>query len=135
MTGETSEAEDTSERAKSLFGWQYKTVSRICDCIPAFDIVKFARELFQEGLISDACHQAAIAVNATPPSNKIAILVSAFLVTREFGATSMYSYWQNITANFTGFIYQDEVLQHARWLATSFFSLLPANWALTCPKR
>ena len=39
-------------------------------------MVLFAGELFQSGLISDAGHEAAIAVNASPPANKVAHLVS-----------------------------------------------------------
>ena len=64
--------------------------SRICDCISAPDIVKFAGELFQDGLISDGGHQAAIAVNATPPANKIALLVSEAMNTVSDSSDDFY---------------------------------------------
>ena len=47
----------------------------ICDCISVPDVVKFAGELLQCNLISNAGHQAAIA-GASPPANKVAQLVS-----------------------------------------------------------
>ena len=40
------------------------------------DVVEFSSELLQNDLISFAGHQAAIAVNASPPANKVAHLVS-----------------------------------------------------------
>ena len=59
---------------------EFKTVRGkfvdICDCISEPDVVKFAGELLQSDLISDAGHQAAIAINASPPANKVAHLVS-----------------------------------------------------------
>ena len=59
---------------------EFKTVRgkfvAICDCISEPDVVKFAGELLQSNLISDAGHQAAIAINASPPANKVAHLVS-----------------------------------------------------------
>ena len=45
-------------------------------CVSEPDVVKFAGELLQSNLISNAGHQAAIAVNASPPANKVARLVS-----------------------------------------------------------
>ena len=48
----------------------------ICDCISVPDVVKFAGELLQSNLITNVGHQAAIAVNASPPANKVAHLVS-----------------------------------------------------------
>ena len=49
----------------------------ICSSISAPDVVKFAGELLQSNLISDAGHQAAIAVTGlSPTNNKIAHLVS-----------------------------------------------------------
>ena len=39
-------------------------------------MVKYAGELLQSNLISDAGHQAAIAVTGLPPANKVAHLVS-----------------------------------------------------------
>ena len=49
----------------------------ICSCVSEPDIVKFASQLSQGGLISDAGYQAAITnVSGTPPTNKIAHLVS-----------------------------------------------------------
>ena len=59
---------------------EFKTVRgnfvAICRCIVEPDVVLFAGELLQSDLISDASHQAAIAVNALPPANKVAHLVS-----------------------------------------------------------
>ena len=59
---------------------EFKTVRGkfvdICHCISEPDIVEFAGELLQSDLISDAGHQAAIAINALPPANKVAHLVS-----------------------------------------------------------
>ena len=48
----------------------------ICHCISEPDVVEFAGQLLQSNLISDAGHQAAIAINASPPANKVAHLVS-----------------------------------------------------------
>ena len=48
----------------------------ICGSISAPDVVNFAGELLQNNLISDAGHQAAIAVTGLSPTNKIAHLVS-----------------------------------------------------------
>ena len=48
----------------------------ICGSISAPDVVKYAGELLQSNLISDAGHQAAIAVTGLSPTNKIAHLVS-----------------------------------------------------------
>ena len=48
----------------------------ICGSISAPDVVNFAGELLQSNLISDAGHQAAIAVTGLSPTNKIAHLVS-----------------------------------------------------------
>ena len=48
----------------------------ICGSISVPDVVKFAGELLQSNLISDAGHQAAIAVTGLSPTNKIAHLVS-----------------------------------------------------------
>ena len=48
----------------------------ICRCVAEPDMVEFAGELLQSNLISNAGHQAAIAVNASPPANKVAHLVS-----------------------------------------------------------
>ena len=48
----------------------------ICGSISAPDLVTFAGELLQSNLISDAGHQAAIAVTGLSPTNKIAHLVS-----------------------------------------------------------
>ena len=48
----------------------------ICRCVAEPDVVKFAGELLQSNLISNAGHQAAIAVNMSPPANKVAHLVS-----------------------------------------------------------
>ena len=48
----------------------------ICHCISEPDVVEFAGELLQSNLISDAGHQAAIAINASTPANKVAHLVS-----------------------------------------------------------
>ena len=59
---------------------EFKTVRgkfvAICDCISEPDVVKYAGELLQSNLISDAGHQAAIAVTGLPPANKVAHLVS-----------------------------------------------------------
>ena len=59
---------------------EFKTVrnkfAAICDCISEPDVVKFAGELLQSDLISDAGHQAAIAVTGLSPGNKVAHLVS-----------------------------------------------------------
>ena len=49
--------------------------ARICDCISESDIERFAGELFQYGLISEASHQAAIA-SALPARRKVAQLVA-----------------------------------------------------------
>ena len=50
---------------------EFKTVRgkfvAICDCISEPDVVKYAGELLQSNLISDAGHQAAIAVTGLPP--------------------------------------------------------------------
>ena len=48
----------------------------ICRCVAEPDVVEFAGELLQSNLINNAGHQAAIAVNASPPANKVAHLVS-----------------------------------------------------------
>ena len=48
----------------------------ICGCISVPDVEKFAGELLQGNLISDAGHQTAIAVTGSSPTNKIAHLVS-----------------------------------------------------------
>ena len=48
----------------------------ICRCVAEPDVVEFAGELLQSNLISNAGHQAAIAVNASPSANKVARLVS-----------------------------------------------------------
>ena len=48
----------------------------ICDCISVPDVVKFAGELLQSNLISNVGHQVVIDVNASPPANKVARLVS-----------------------------------------------------------
>ena len=53
----------------------------ICNCISAAEVIEFAGELLRSNLISDAAHQAAIAVTditESPPSttNKVAHLVS-----------------------------------------------------------
>ena len=48
----------------------------ICRCVTEPDVVEFAGELLQCNLISNAGHQAAIAVNTSPPANKVAHLVS-----------------------------------------------------------
>ena len=48
----------------------------ICRCISEPDVVEFAAELLQSNLISDAGHQAAIAVTGLSPANKVAHLVS-----------------------------------------------------------
>ena len=48
----------------------------ICSSISVPDVVTFAGELLQTNLISDAGHQAAIAVTGLSPTNKIAHLVS-----------------------------------------------------------
>ena len=59
---------------------EFKTVKgrfvEICDCISEPDVVKFSGELLQIDLISNAGHQAAIAVTGVPPNNKVAHLVS-----------------------------------------------------------
>ena len=59
---------------------EFKTVRgnfvAICRCIVEPDVILFAGELLQSDLISDASHQAAIAVNAISPANKVAHLVS-----------------------------------------------------------
>ena len=48
----------------------------ICRCVAEPEVVDFAGELLQSILISNAGHQAAIAVNALQPANKVAHLVS-----------------------------------------------------------
>ena len=48
----------------------------ICRCVPESSVVEFSSELLQNDLIDFAGHQAAIAVNALPPANKVAHLVS-----------------------------------------------------------
>ena len=48
----------------------------ICRCVPESSVVEFSSELLQNDLISFAGHQAAIAVNASPPANRVAHLVS-----------------------------------------------------------
>ena len=59
---------------------EFKTVqgkfADICHCISEPDVVIFSGELLQSGLISNAGHQAAIAVTGLPPANKVAHLVS-----------------------------------------------------------
>ena len=69
-------AAETETRAETP---EFKIVRRslvaVRDCI-SVDIVNFAGELFQDGLISDAGHQAAIAVTGTAPNTVVARLVS-----------------------------------------------------------
>ena len=69
-----------SEMATRIESSEFKTVRgkfvAICDCISEPDVVKYAGELLQSNLISDAGHQAAIAVTGLPPANKVAHLVS-----------------------------------------------------------
>ena len=48
----------------------------ICRCVAEPDVVEFAGELLQSSLISNAGHQAAIAVTGLSPNNKVAHLVS-----------------------------------------------------------
>ena len=48
----------------------------ICRCVAEPDVVEFSGELLQSNLISNAGHQAAIAVTGLPPNNKVAHLVS-----------------------------------------------------------
>ena len=48
----------------------------ICRCVPESSVVEFSCELLQSNLISNAGHQATIAVNASSPANKVAHLVS-----------------------------------------------------------
>ena len=64
-------------RTESL---EFQTVrgkfAAVCDCISVPDVEKFAGELLQANLISDASHQTAIAVTGSSPTNKIAHLVS-----------------------------------------------------------
>ena len=59
---------------------EFETVKgRLVDisrCVPESSVVEFSSELLQNDLISFAGHQAAIAVNASPPANKVAHLVS-----------------------------------------------------------
>ena len=70
-------AAETETRAETP---EFKIVRRslvaVRDCISVADIVNFAGELFQDGLISDAGHQAAIAVTGTAPNTVVARLVS-----------------------------------------------------------
>ena len=48
----------------------------ICRCVAESDVVEFAGELLQSNLISNAGHQAAIAVTGSTPNTKVAHLVS-----------------------------------------------------------
>ena len=86
-------------------------------CISAADIVNFAGELFQDGLISDAGHQAAIAVTGTAPNTVVARLVSEAMNKLSNSSENFYRFVSIIESrdtNLASILKNDYDLHHTR---------------------
>ena len=86
-------------------------------CISVADIVNFAGELFQDGLISDAGHQAAIAVTGTAPSTVVARLVSEAMNKLSNSSENFYRFVSIIESrdtNLASILKNDYDLHHTR---------------------
>ena len=66
----------TTSRESDEFKTVRTKLTSICNCISLSDVEKFSGELLQSDIISDAGHQAAIAVHTGLSSNKVVHLVS-----------------------------------------------------------